>query len=73
MTRYGIIGSGMMGIEHILNLRLIETAKVTAVADPFPRSQEWAQNTAPDAAIYDDPRRMLDEAERRTSQWMRNS
>lgn len=32
--RYGIIGSGMMGQEHIRTLSLIEGARVTAVADP---------------------------------------
>jgi len=32
--RYGIIGSGMMGHEHIRNIGLIEGARVTAVSDP---------------------------------------
>lgn len=32
--RYGIIGSGMMGQEHIRNIRLIPGASVTAVSDP---------------------------------------
>ena len=32
--RYGIIGSGMMGQEHIRNIALLEGARVTAVADP---------------------------------------
>jgi myo-inositol 2-dehydrogenase/D-chiro-inositol 1-dehydrogenase len=32
--RYGIIGSGMMGQEHIRNIGLIEGARVTAVCDP---------------------------------------
>ena len=30
---YGIIGTGMMGCEHILNLGPIPDAQVTAIAD----------------------------------------
>ena len=32
MVRYGIIGSGTMGREHIQNLRLIPEVKVVALA-----------------------------------------
>lgn len=32
--RYGVIGTGMMGIEHIENLAAVEGTVVTAVADP---------------------------------------
>jgi len=32
--RYGLIGSGMMGQEHIRNLNLLDGCEVTAVADP---------------------------------------
>ncbi|TCL08365.1 putative dehydrogenase [Shimia isoporae] len=32
--RYGLIGSGMMGQEHIRNLNLLEGCEVTAVTDP---------------------------------------
>lgn len=32
--RYGLIGSGMMGLEHILSLGLLEGCEVTAVTDP---------------------------------------
>ncbi len=31
--RYGVIGSGMMGQEHIRNIALVEGATVTAIAD----------------------------------------
>ncbi len=34
MIRYGIIGSGMMGQEHIRNISLLEGACVGAIADP---------------------------------------
>ena len=39
-VRYGIIGSGMMGWEHIRNLALIEDARVVAVADPDAGSRD---------------------------------
>ncbi len=40
--RYGVIGTGMMGCEHLRNLVALPGARVTAVADPVPRSLEWA-------------------------------
>ncbi|MEM8772244.1 MAG: Gfo/Idh/MocA family oxidoreductase [Pseudomonadota bacterium] len=33
--RYGLIGAGMMGAEHVNNLALIDGAELVAVADPF--------------------------------------
>lgn len=41
--RYGVIGTGMMGIEHINNLLHLPAAVVTAVADPHQESLDWAQ------------------------------
>ena len=40
--RYGVIGTGMMGCEHLRNLVALPGARVTAVADPVPKSLEWA-------------------------------
>ena len=40
--RFGLIGSGMMGIEHILNLRLIPEVLLVAFADPNETSRKWA-------------------------------
>lgn len=40
--RYGIIGTGMMGCEHIRNLVKIEDVDIVAVADPDERSRQWA-------------------------------
>lgn len=42
-VRYGVIGTGMMGIEHIGNIRAIDGAEVTAVADPRPASRHAAR------------------------------
>lgn len=40
-VRYGIIGSGMMGIEHLWNLHHVPGAEVTAIADPNQPSREF--------------------------------
>lgn len=58
-VRYGIIGTGMMGWEHIRNLALIDDAVVTAVADPDPGSREIGRHVAPQAEVYDDHRELL--------------
>ncbi len=40
--RYGIVGSGMMGLEHIANLRLTPGAQIVALADPVQTSLDQA-------------------------------
>ena len=40
-VRYGIIGSGMMGLEHLWNLHHVPGAAVTAIADPNQPSREF--------------------------------
>lgn len=47
----GIIGTGMMGCEHMKNLAAIEGVEVVAVADPHPASLEWARLVAGDAPL----------------------
>jgi myo-inositol 2-dehydrogenase / D-chiro-inositol 1-dehydrogenase len=39
--RYGLIGSGMMGGEHLLTLAHVPGAEVVALADPVDASLEW--------------------------------
>lgn len=64
--RYGIIGTGMMGCEHIRNIKALPDAVVTAVADPFEPSRaaaaaalgEWAEETA----FYRDGRQLIRDA-----------
>ena len=41
--RYGIIGCGSMGREHIENIRALGHARVTAIADTHPGSRSAAQ------------------------------
>lgn len=51
--RYGIIGSGMMGIEHLLNISHVPGATVTAIADPHEGSRDWARLAAPDGVAFE--------------------
>jgi predicted dehydrogenase len=51
--RYGIIGSGMMGIEHLLNLAHVPGAEVSAIADPHEGSREWARMAAPEGMAFE--------------------
>jgi myo-inositol 2-dehydrogenase / D-chiro-inositol 1-dehydrogenase len=50
-VRYGIIGTGMMGVEHLQNLQHLEGAVVTALADPNERSLARAAKVANDPAV----------------------
>lgn len=57
--RYGLIGSGMMGQEHIRNINLLEGCEVTAVADPDEGMRSRSAQTAGGAAAFADYRDML--------------
>lgn len=48
--RYGLIGSGMMGQEHIRNLNLLEGCQVAAIADPDANMRALSVETALGAA-----------------------
>lgn len=41
--RYGIVGTGMMGVEHIRNILIQPGATITAIADPVETSLGWAR------------------------------
>lgn len=49
--RYGIIGAGMMGREHIRNLQLIPGAIVTAVSDPDAEQRALSRDLAGNACV----------------------
>jgi len=59
VVRYGIVGVGMMGREHLRNLAALPGAEVTAVSDPHPASLDEAlaeaarTGIAPPAAFGD--------------------
>jgi predicted dehydrogenase len=61
VIRYGIIGTGMMGIEHIENITAIDGAIVTAISDPDPTSRETGQRIADidDDAVFVDHNDLL--------------
>ncbi len=52
----------MMGIEHMLNVRIIPDAVVTAIADTNETSRSWARDTAPEIEVYSDYREMIERA-----------
>ncbi len=59
-VRYGIIGSGMMGGEHILDLVKNPDACVVALSDPVDTSLEWGVACAGEpVATYRDHRDLL--------------
>ncbi len=55
--RFGVIGTGMMGCEHLRNIAALADAEVVAVADPNEVSRSWARlalGGADRATVYDD-------------------
>jgi len=53
MTRYGMIGCGMMGLEHIRNIALLDEAEVTALYEPNPEMRAAARALVPNARVTD--------------------
>jgi myo-inositol 2-dehydrogenase/D-chiro-inositol 1-dehydrogenase len=49
-VRYGLVGTGMMGVEHLQNLAITPGAVVTAIADPIETSLGWARDALGDKA-----------------------
>ena len=58
--RYGVIGTGMMGVEHIMNINHIDGATVTAYADPHEASRSNAASITSDAVGFADYRELLE-------------
>ena len=59
-VRYGVIGGGDMGREHVRNLALLDGATVAAVADPFEPSRSAVHRlVGPGAAAFPDHRELL--------------
>ncbi len=51
MLKYGLIGSGMMGQEHIRNIALIDGIEIAAVFDPDAEMRASAAALVPDAEL----------------------
>lgn len=59
-VRYGLIGSGMMGQEHIRNLNLLEGAEIVALADPDETMRKLSSELAEGAiSTFSNYREML--------------
>ncbi len=59
-VRYGLIGSGMMGQEHIRNLNLLDGASVVAIADPNDKMRKLSAEMATGAvSTFNDYKDML--------------
>ncbi|RDL43518.1 gfo/Idh/MocA family oxidoreductase [Marinomonas piezotolerans] len=52
-VRYGILGCGMMGQEHLRNLALIDGAQVVAITEPDCEMQKRCAELVPDAQFFD--------------------
>jgi predicted dehydrogenase len=50
--RYGLIGTGMMGLEHQRNIYGMPDGEVVAIADPHEESRQWAHFTADGRALH---------------------
>jgi predicted dehydrogenase len=66
--RYGLIGAGMMGREHVRNIALLKGAAVTAISDPDVGSRNESARAVQAAfgkspAIFRDHRELLDRGE----------
>lgn len=60
--KYALIGSGMMGCEHIENLKLVDGAELVAIAEPNAEPRRWAEHTlGPDHGVrfYDDHQSLI--------------
>jgi myo-inositol 2-dehydrogenase / D-chiro-inositol 1-dehydrogenase len=57
--RYGIIGTGMMGVEHIQNLSHLDGVVISALADPDATSRHAARLLVPDAELFTDHRQLV--------------
>lgn len=61
--RYGVIGTGMMGIEHIANIAALDDGEIVAISDPWEGSRNWALDVVgadAEVAVFEDHRALLD-------------
>ncbi|MEM6823978.1 MAG: Gfo/Idh/MocA family oxidoreductase [Pseudomonadota bacterium] len=61
--KYGVIGCGMMGQEHLRNIALLPQARVAAIYDPDELMAQTAKAMAPNARVYDRAWDLLDHPE----------
>jgi len=63
VQRYGLIGAGMMGQEHIRNLALLPGAEIAAVFEPDPVMRAEAARLAPGAVLAESLKALLAHAD----------
>lgn len=51
--RIGVIGTGMMGCEHIRNVNALPDAEVVAISDPNERPLSWARHELGDRPVVE--------------------
>lgn len=51
--KYGLIGCGMMGVEHLRNIALLPGAETVAICDPNPSQRAQGLNVVPNARAYE--------------------
>lgn len=54
VIRYGLIGAGMMGREHLRNIAITPGSRITAIADPEAQSRALAGEFVPESAQFFD-------------------
>ena len=60
-VRFGLVGAGTMGREHMGNVLAVPEAEITAIADPFEGSQEQArQIIGDDLVVFDHHSELID-------------
>ena len=59
-VRYGIIGVGDRGQQDLRDALACANTECVAVADVYSRRRDQAKALVPNAAFYDDPRKLLD-------------
>jgi len=59
-VRVGIIGAGSRGQEDMHAAVGLPDVEFVAIADVYSRNRDAAKAIAPNAAVYDDPRKLLD-------------
>src|SRR5580698_3574487 len=59
-VRFGIIGAGSRGQQDLKDAIRLPNVECVAVADIYSRRRDEAKGIVPDAAIYDEPQRLLD-------------
>jgi len=63
MKKYGIIGCGMMGHEHIANINLLDGAQVYSVYDPVNELAQAAAGKAGGAIVHPSIEAMVTDAD----------